>query len=563
MPADYAHRLTERAVSAMEKRIRDIYREARDELDRTVKEYFESFEKRDKEMRELIGSEINGRIWTEDDYKQWRLNQIGRGKRFEALRDEMAARYSDANELAIAYVNGKKPGIYAENRNYSAYTIEMSGANVSFTLFDESTVRRLIVEEPDLMPYYPPDKAHRRGIDLEWGKKQITKSVTSGILQGKSVGKIADDLQSRMEDMNRTSAIRTARTSATAAQNAGRMDAYTYAKSLGLDVRKQWLAIIDGRTRHYHAYLDGKIVETDEPFKVDGHEIRYPGDPKAAGYLIYNCRCTLLPVTEYSDVKEKPDISYPEWKKQKQSSDFTSATNMEQAKQTLKDTVGFKSVEPSFDDIDEMLAVDAANQLQKLEHQFGVISQSSASICSVSYEDASAYVKANLTNPARQTLSLCPESYKKYADNVSEVRECIDLNLYMPADESNFSVYGVTHEYGHMLQNVLFQQRMEAYGFDRLKAEINPNAKTARDRLLPYWKIHDLVTTECYNDIIEIAKANNSSFSLADNISQYGETNKNEFFAEVFANSQLGAPNELGKAMNEWLVKKGLIKNAF
>ena len=319
MPADYAHRLTEREVADMEEKIREIYREARDGLDGTVKAYFESFEKRDKEMRELIGSEINGRIWTEDDYKQWRLNQIGRGKRFEALRDEMAARYSDANEIAIAYVNGKKPGIYAENRNYSAYTIEMSGADVSFTLFDESTVRRLIVEEPDLMPYYPPDKAHRRGIDLEWGKKQITKSVTSGILQGKSVGGIADDLQSRMEDMNRTSAIRTVRTSATAAQNAGRMDAYTYAKSLGLDVRKQWLAIIDGRTRHYHAYLDGKIAETDESFKVDGHEIRYPGDPKAAGYLIYNCRCTLLPVTEYSDVEEKPDISYPEWKKLKNS----------------------------------------------------------------------------------------------------------------------------------------------------------------------------------------------------------------------------------------------------
>ena len=318
MPADYAHRLTEREVADMEEKIREIYREARDGLDGTVKAYFESFEKRDKEMRELIGSEINGKIWTEEDYRQWRLNQIGRGKRFEALRDEMAARYSDANELAIAYVNGKKPGIYAENRNYSAYTIEMSGANVSFTLFDESTVRRLIVEEPDLMPYYPPDKAHRRGIDLEWGKKQITKSVTSGILQGKSVGGIADDLQSRMEDMNRTSAIRTARTSATAAQNAGRMDAYTYAKSLGLDVRKQWLAIIDGRTRHYHAYLDGKIAETDEPFKVDGREIRYPGDPKAAGYLIYNCRCTLLPVTEYSDVEEKPDISYPEWKKRLQ-----------------------------------------------------------------------------------------------------------------------------------------------------------------------------------------------------------------------------------------------------
>lgn len=31
-------------------------------------------------------------------------------------------------------------------------------------------------------------------------------------------------------------------------------------------------------------------------------------------------------------------------------------------------------------------------------------------------------------------------------------------------------------------------------------------------------------------------------------------------FAEVFVNSQLGNPNELGKAMNIWLEKKGMVK---
>ena len=44
-----------------------------------------------------------------------------------------------------------------------------------------------MVEQPDLMPYYPKDRALKRGIDLAYGKKQITASVTSSILQGKSI----------------------------------------------------------------------------------------------------------------------------------------------------------------------------------------------------------------------------------------------------------------------------------------------------------------------------------------------------------------------------------------
>ena len=58
--------------------------------------------------------------------------------------------------------------------------------------------------------------------------------------------------------------------------------------------------------------------------------------------------------------------------------------------------------------------------------------------------------------------------------------------------------------------------------------------------------------------IIAIAKRNNPAFDLDANISEYGKTSKAEFFAEVFANSQLGKPNELGVAMNEWLNKKYL-----
>lgn len=293
---DEAHRLTDKELDALEHRIAKVYREARNDLDETVKAYFESFRKRDEEMKALIGTEINGKVWTEQDYKFWRLNQIGRGKRYQALREKIAERMTKANKVAIAYVNDATPGIYSLNRNYAAYTIEKVAGNVGFTLWDESMVRRLIKDEPDLMPYFPKKKALKRGIDLKWGKKQITKSVTSGLLQGKSVGKIATDLQARVSEMNRSSAVRAARTAVTGAQNGGRMDSYKAASDMGIKVRKRWVATKDGRTRHSHQKLDGQTMEWNEPFTSELGKIRYPGDPQAKPANVYNCRCTMRTV---------------------------------------------------------------------------------------------------------------------------------------------------------------------------------------------------------------------------------------------------------------------------
>lgn len=344
---DYAHKLTDKQLAELEQRIAKLYREAADELTDTVRAYFEQFEKRDAAMKEKLDA---GEI-TEQQYKQWRLAQMGRGKRFTALRDKVAERYTDANETAVAYVNDATPGIYSLNRNYAAYKIEQVSDKADFTLWDEQTVKRLIVEQPDLMPYYPPKRALQRGIDLKYGKQQITASVTSSILQGKSIPKIANDLQSRMQDMNRTSAIRTARTAVTAAQNAGRLDTYRAAQDMGIKLKKRWLATLDNRTRHAHAMLDGQTVDVDKPFKVDGYEIMYPGDSSAPGYLVYNCRCTQIAEVDGEDTSSggrrarNPktgesvlvgDMTYAEWagwKKQNQPKmpRFTPATTIEEA----------------------------------------------------------------------------------------------------------------------------------------------------------------------------------------------------------------------------------------
>ena len=328
--SDLGHKLTDAELAKLERRIGKLYREAGEELQATIDAYFEQFKKRDEEMKALIGTVHNGKEWTESDYKQWRLNQIGRGERYQAMRDKVAQRATDANAVAVAYTNDATPGIYSLNRNYSAYTIEQVAGNVGFDLWDEQTVKRLMVEQPDLMPYYPPKRALKRGIDLEYGKKQITNSVTSSILQGKSIKRMADDLQKRITTMSRDSAIRTARTAVTGAQNAGRMDSYAAAEKMGIKLKKEWVATLDSRTRHSHAMLDGEQVAQDKKFS---NGCRFPGDPQGPPWEIYNCRCTLIAAVEGVDTASAQrrarnpvtgeteliqNMTYQEWVRSKQ-----------------------------------------------------------------------------------------------------------------------------------------------------------------------------------------------------------------------------------------------------
>lgn len=331
--AYYPDNWTDKELEALEKRIAQVFKEAEKDLDKEVKEYFAKFKLRDKQMQELVDA---GEM-SKDDYQQWRLTQMGRGQRFEALRDKVAERYTQANEVANAYVNDLTPSIYSLNRNYEAYTIEKAVGSCDFTMWDESTVRRLLVEQPDLMPYYPPSRALNRGIDLAYGKDQITKHVTSGIIRGLAPGKIANELMTGITTMNRDSAVRAARTGITAAQNAGRLDSYIAAEKMGIQIKRRWVCTKDARTRLSHGMADGQIVVgTKKPFIVGGYKMMFPGDKSlnAPGHEIYNCRCTTRTV-EKDGIEAEPrqmrvknangewelvnEMTYSEWKNWKNS----------------------------------------------------------------------------------------------------------------------------------------------------------------------------------------------------------------------------------------------------
>lgn len=310
---DYGYKLTDKKLEELERKIAQVYKEAAENQRKIAEEYFEQFKVKD----EMMKAALDGGIITDQYYKDWRLANIGRGKRFQAMRDELAERATRANEVAIAYVNDATPSIWTLNANYAAYTIENYAGNVGFTLYDENAIERLLVEEPDVMPYYPEQRAVNRGIDLEYGKKQITAQVTSSILTGQSIGHMADALMTRITTMERSSAIRAARTACTNAMNAGRQMQFEKAAAMGIRVKKRWRCVHDARTRAEHGDADGQIKEIKEPYEVGGEKLMFPADNAGSGWNIYNCRCrseNFLP-----DYPRDMGMTYNEWMESKNS----------------------------------------------------------------------------------------------------------------------------------------------------------------------------------------------------------------------------------------------------
>ena len=278
--ADTAHRLTDEKLEEMEKRLSAIYSRAEKEIQKTADEYFSRFAKQDEAKRKLLEQ---GKI-TEEEYTKWRKGKVMYGKRFTEMKEQCAKQLLNVNQTALAYVNGELPEVYAINYNALESAVDGVGG-YSFTLVDADTVRNLAVTDTSLLPYKEIDPAK----DIPWNMKKINAETLQGILQGESMDKIAKRIMN-VQEMNKTQAIRSARTIVTGAENKGRQDSYARAEADGIILQKEWISTNDSRTRHSHAALDGATVDQDKKFD---NGLMYPGDPNGRPEEVWNCRCTV------------------------------------------------------------------------------------------------------------------------------------------------------------------------------------------------------------------------------------------------------------------------------
>lgn len=344
--ANGGHTATDAILRELEKRISKEYKQAEQEVEEKLNDYLARFAKKDALKKKALA---NGLI-TQQEYSKWRLGQIAIGERWAEMRDTLAEDYSNVNQIARSIAYGYMPEVYALNHNYGTFLVESESLlDTSYTLYDAQAVEFLF----NGGTFYPSPGRRvteriNMGLDVAWNKKQVESAMIQSILQGESIGGIATRVSQSVGETNRKAAIRNARTMTTCVENAGNVASYKRAASMGINVQQEWRATLDNRTRHEHRMVDGQRVGAGEPFKVDGYEMEYPGDPSAPGYLVYNCRCHVRPIVKghevsASDVTKRNnklgDMSYSEWKKEKKSVS-QSITHQDEVAETMKRVYG-------------------------------------------------------------------------------------------------------------------------------------------------------------------------------------------------------------------------------
>jgi SPP1 gp7 family putative phage head morphogenesis protein len=274
----------------MENHLKKIYSQARRDVGRDWYKYMESIKpKADRLLKAYEDAKLTGDKdlikKTGKEYGQFLRQQTYMNERYKSMLNTTTTKLANVNEIALSYLNGKMPKIYATN--YNQVSEDMT-AGISFDLVDETKVKNLIKDNPKLLPTKKLDIPK----DKRWNQKAINSQVLQGIIQGESIDKMAKRLTPIM-DRNKKSAIRNARTMTTSAQNKGRLDSYRVGQDKGVVLRKVWMATNSERTRAWHAALNGVEAEIDEPFENDYGKIMFPGDPDADPGNVYNCRCTM------------------------------------------------------------------------------------------------------------------------------------------------------------------------------------------------------------------------------------------------------------------------------
>ena len=320
---DYGSKITDKAVAQSLRKIQRVYAQAEKELNQKLLAFRKLFAAKQKQMTK----DLAAGIITKAEYESWMRGQVFTGKRWQQKVNQAISIFGWANKKAHKIINQIKIWVFKENYNRYAYDTEIK-TGISFDIYNEDAVKRLIDENPKMLPEWRIDEEK----DCIWNRQKVENSITQGIIQGESVDQIAERLAKDLQTNNMNKMRMFARTAMTGAQNAGRQKQMEDARERGIDIRKQWIATLDDRTRDTHQHLDGDIVDVDDTF---ANGLRYPGDPSGAPKEVYNCRCTMKSVFKglertgkrraylYNEkgIRESyiiENMTYDEWKKWKE-----------------------------------------------------------------------------------------------------------------------------------------------------------------------------------------------------------------------------------------------------
>lgn len=313
---DYGARYADKKISEVNRELRRTYRTAQVELKKKLADFEKRFAAESKKKKAQLA---NGEI-TKEEYQSWLTGRVFVRNQWEANIRQVNKVLLDINQQAANIVNTSRFDVFAENYNFAAWQAERA-INVSFSLYNAESVAKLILDNPQLLPEWKVDEEK----DYVWNYRKVNNIIRQGIIQGEGVPELTDRLCRDLATGNENKMRMFARTAITEAQSAGRQQQMNDAHDMGIEVRKQWLATFDGRTRDSHRYLDGQEVDYNKPFKSLLGDIMFPGDPTADAADVFNCRCRMVTIYPKYDAgrddwRQNEIIdgqTYAEWKQGK------------------------------------------------------------------------------------------------------------------------------------------------------------------------------------------------------------------------------------------------------
>ena len=427
----------------------------------------------------------------------------------------------------------------------------MADLTVSFELYNEETVRILKEEDPDLLPDYSVNSNK----DLAYNKKQVTSAITSGIIKGESIPKIASNLQSTIKSLNQSSAVSAARTAAIAAQNTGSLSSMKRLAEMGIEVQKEWVATLDVRTRPSHRALDGQRRNLDEAFS---NGLQYPG---ASGNPAerWNCRCKIKAYMPKYDSEDEPRLTYSEWKSNKKLADNTNSKGNDKSYSTEKQLSNSKVI--NCKDFDELANyfhdnynIDIEDAVKKLDFESvldgltGVdyilkeFPQAAGSLVKI-YSSSGGFMS---TNPAGK-IGFNSLYYNDRQDLINRISAASNIGYYV----KNASAQTIgSHEAGHILELALIQKSVKSGKYS--------DADFAWD----HCSEANRIVTAAYNSLFSKAmRGEITTFSskngFISQISEYAKVDDSECMAECIHDCFANGDNANILSKEVWQILKG------
>lgn len=520
--ADRAHSWTDWKIEELEKELDKIYARAEKELEDRAQKYFDRFSKLDEQKRALLEA---GKL-TEEEYNRWKTGKIMTGKHWTEMKEQTAQDLLKVNQTAASYINDQLPAVYTRNYNQVVAGINGQIRGYSFDLVDSATVRRLATDDKTLLPYKYIDGVK----DVRWNTGKVNSEILQGILQGDSIPHLAKRL-SKVTEMNRTSAIRNARTACTSAENKGRMDMMEDAEEKGVHVQKKWIATNDDRTRESHMMLDGATIDQDEEFD---NGLMYPGDPNGEPEEVYNCRCTLgYKVVSFTQLK----VTAPEHEVAAVTSDgtmveFEKAKNVAEAEEYAQKFMGYNG-KVSYKGIDVEYANACNKALTEVNEKYDI-----PGLQSIQPMNMRQNLWKNSTSEAAYRwgsgdLFINPKYYKSTKtlnEHIDEINSLMDTVLKNgQALIDNGRVSGSQLNYVEALLKTGRQCVSQSYDFAE-GTFIHECGHMLDDRLF-----RSELRTAFGNDVFVNERLHDSMIQYGSNISGYAVSNNREYIAESFS----------------------------